>query len=156
MATAIQQSGYALRRRFYTRRPLPDLGAGTVPKAYFGYSSGPIAAAVAAQDGHQQIYLLGFDMGPTQNNQFNNIYAGTEFYKVVGAPPTFTGNWIRQLTHIAQDFVAVKFVRILGATTAHIPQFDAVSNLHSMDLATFFNEINLAKDQAKTQAAGLG
>jgi hypothetical protein len=156
IATAIQQSGYALRRKFYTRRPLPDLGADTVPRPYFGYSSGPIAAAVAALDGNQKIYMLGFDMGPSQNNQFNNVYAGTEFYKATGSMPTFTGNWVRQIKQIVQDFPAVEFVRILGATTAHIEQFDAIPNLHNMDLAVFFTEINTASYQAKTQAAGLG
>lgn len=156
IATAIQQSGYALRQKFYTRRPLPNSGAQAVPRPYFGYSSGPIAAAIAAQDGCQPVYLLGFDMGPAQNNQFNNIYAGTEFYKSVNSLPTFTGNWVKQIKHIVQDFSYVEFVRIMGATTAHIADFDSVPNLHSMDLADFYNKINLADHRAKTQAARLG
>lgn len=154
IATAIQQSGYALRRKFYTRRPMPNLGANAVPRDYFGYSSGPIATAIAASDGYQQLYLLGFDMGPSQNNQFNNIYAGTEFYKSAGSMPTFTGNWVKQIIHIAQDFPTTQFVRVMGPTTAHIEQFDAVPNLHRMNLADFFTEINTTSHQAKTQAVG--
>lgn len=154
IATAIQESGYALKNTFYTRRPIEGLGANSVPKAYFGYSSGPIATAVAALDGYNRIYLLGFDMGPDQNKQFNNIYADTEFYKPTGALPTFTGNWIRQIIHIAQDFTATEFIRILGTTTAHVAQFESITNIHNMDLASFSNQLGLTDLQAKTQAAG--
>jgi hypothetical protein len=56
----IQKSGYASQHRFYTRRPLPGLGAQVVPKRYFGFSSGPIALSIAVEDGNDPIYLLGF------------------------------------------------------------------------------------------------
>ena len=97
IAEEIQQSGYARAHRFYTRRPLPETGAQTVPQPYFGYSSGPIALGLAAIQGNHLIYMLGYDMGPSANNTINNLYAGTEFYKPITASPTFTGNWIRQL-----------------------------------------------------------
>jgi hypothetical protein len=141
IATAIQESGYARSNCFYTRRPLDGLGANQVPALYFGYSSGPIATAIAASDGHRCIYLLGFDMGPDKNQQFNNVYAGTEFYKTSTSVPTFTGNWIKQLIRIVQDFPQTEFVRIHGATTAEIPQFSTVSNLKSMQLAEFLNHL---------------
>jgi hypothetical protein len=82
-------------------------------------------------------------MGPDKNQQFNNVYAGTEFYKMPTAMPTFTGNWIKQLIRIVQDFPQTEFVRIHGATTAEIPQFSAVSNLKSMSLADFLNQLAL-------------
>ena len=141
IATAIQESGYAQNNVFYTRRPIDGLGAHRVPALYFGYSSGPIATAIAAIDGHRLIYLLGFDMGPDKNQQFNNVYAGTEFYKMPTAMPTFTGNWIKQLLRIVQDFPQTEFVRIHGATTAEIAQFSTVSNLKSMQLAEFLNQL---------------
>jgi hypothetical protein len=146
IATAIQESGYAKLNCFYTRRPLDGLGAKRVPESYFGYSSGPIATAIAAQDNHDQIYLLGFDMGPTENTQFNNIYAGTEFYKPVGALPTFTGNWVKQLTKILGDYSSTKFIRIRGQTTANIPELELVKNLTHQDLNTFLDRINNKKD----------
>jgi hypothetical protein len=117
-----------------------------VPKPYFGFSSGPIATALAAQDGHVHIYLLGFDMGPTESNTINNLYAGTEFYKRTDAPPTFTGNWIKQLCRIARDYPSVQFVRVCGATTAQIPEFNAVPNFTHVDLLTFLDRINNKKD----------
>jgi hypothetical protein len=141
IATAIQESGYARNNIFYTRRPIESLGARSVPKVYFGYSSGPIATAIAALDGHRCIYLLGFDMGPTENQQFNNVYAGTEFYKMPTAMPTFTGNWAKQLIQIVQDFSQTEFVRIHGTTTAKIPQFATVPNLKSMHMAEFLNQL---------------
>lgn len=137
IATAIQESGYALKHLFYTRRPIENLGAHRVPKSYFGYSSGPIAVALAAEQGATTVYMLGFDMGPVGDNQFNNIYAGTEFYKRVDAPPTFTGNWIKQLLHIAKDFSATKFIRVHGLTTAAISQFDTVANFETLNILDF-------------------
>ena len=146
ISTAIQDSGYALRHRFYTRRPLPDLGALTLPKAYFGYSSGPNALGLAAADQHARIYLLGFDMAPDSNNTFNNIYADTEFYKAAGSKPTFTGNWIRQICHVVGDYPAVDFVRIMGPITAVIDEFAGLPNLRSLDLDTFLACINNEKE----------
>jgi hypothetical protein len=125
---------------------MPGLGAQGVPKPYFGFSSGPIATALAAQDGHTCIYLLGFDMSPTENNTINNLYAGTEFYKRTDAPPTFTGNWIKQLCQIVKDYPASQFIRVQGAITAKITELDIMPNLTHLDLATFIDRINNKKD----------
>ena len=141
ISATIQESGYAKTNHFYTRRPAENSGARSVPKPYFGYSSGPIATAIAAQDGHSQIYLLGFDMGPIDGNKFNNIYAGTEFYKPVDSHPTFTGNWVKQILHIVQDYPQTEFVRVHGTTTALIIEFSKVPNLKSMDIDLFLTEI---------------
>jgi hypothetical protein len=137
IAEHIQKSGYSAQHEFYTRRPLPDLGARTVPKPYFGYSSGPIAMALAAMQGNQLIYMLGYDMGPKANNQFNNMYAGTEFYKPTTASPTFTGNWIRQIAQICRDHPHTQFVRVCGETTARIAELDKISNLQHENLEDF-------------------
>jgi hypothetical protein len=146
IATEIQNTGYAINNRFYTRRPAEGLGAKKVPESYFGYSSGPIATAIAAQDGHRRVYLIGFDMGPKENNQFNNIYAGTEHYKPANALPTFTGNWIKQLIKIMSDFPQVKFYRVCGATTSKINELDHIINLQHLDIDTFLDRINNKKD----------
>ena len=146
IAQHIQQSGYSAVNRFYTRRPLPGLGAQVVPKPYFGYSSGPIAVALAALDQHRIIYMVGFDMGATANKTINNVYAGTEFYKPTTAAPTFTGNWIRQLVKIMHDFRQTQFVRVAGAATARLAELESVPNLTHLDLATFADRINNKKD----------
>ena len=146
ISTVIQESGYSARNRFYTRRPLPNTGAQMVPQKYRGFSSGPIAASIACEDLNRRIYLLGFDMGPTVVGKFNNVYAGTEFYKPADANPTYTGNWIRQLSTVIRDFPSVEFVRVAGDTTADIPDFKGLTNLQSLPIADFAARINTPKD----------
>jgi hypothetical protein len=145
ISTRIQDSGYPHNNRFYTRRPAPGNGANPVPQKYYGYSSGPIAASIAALDGAVVIYLVGFDMGPVSNH-FNNVYADTEFYKKSSAMPTFTGNWARQLTQIMRDFSAIAFVRVMGVTTAPVQDFADVRNFRTMSMEDFQNRINNTKD----------
>jgi hypothetical protein len=143
---AIQNSGYAQNNVMYTRKPLPGLGARTVPQNYFGFSSGPIAVGIAAIDKNTAIYLIGFDMGPTSDNKFNNVYANTEFYKKSSALPTFTGNWTRQITTIVKDFPKTSFHRVMGDTTAYVPEFDNLPNLRNMPLDHLLDRINNTKD----------
>ncbi len=146
IATEIQESGYSAKHQFYTRRPIAGLGAKEVPKAYFGFSSGPVATGIAAMDGHRRIYLLGFDMGPTPDRLFNNLYAGTEFYRPVASTPTYTGNWIKQMVRIMQDHRLTEFIRVFGPTTAEIKEFDGLPNLHKLDLSALQDRINSKKD----------
>jgi hypothetical protein len=146
ISAEIQETGYAKTNKFYTRRPFPDSGALTVPKEYYGYSSGPNALGIAALDGHVHIYLLGFDLGPTTDQRFNNIYANTKFYKTSAQPPTFTGNWVKQIVKIAQDFSKTNFIRLTGPTTARIADLELVKNLSHQDLALFVDRINNKKD----------
>jgi len=142
----IQESGYSQKNVHYTRKPLSDLGARKIPQKYYGFSSGPVATAIAALDQHHRVYLIGFDMGPTPTGQFNNMYAGTEFYKKPSATPTYTGNWVRQLITITRDFPRVEFVRVLGGTTAGIPELSNISNFKHLPMADFIDRINNAKD----------
>ena len=142
----IQESGYAKTKRFYTRRPLHNSGAQTVPREYFGFSSGPIATALAAKDKHTRIYLLGFDMGPSETGKFNNVYADTEFYKQTINAPTFTGNWVRQLCTVAKDHANCEFIRVHGSTTAEISEFSKIPNMQKLQFADFVARINKPKD----------
>jgi len=142
----IQESGYSKNNRFYTRRPMANLGANEIPKPYFGFSSGPVAVALAAMDKHYKIYMLGFDMGPDTAGKFNNLYAGTEFYKPMGASPTFTGNWCKQLIKITQDFPKTEFVRVFGDTTARIAELEKLSNLSHLSITDLASTINKEKD----------
>lgn len=142
ISTIIQESGYSAKNKFYTRRPINSLGAECVPQQYFGFSSGPIATGIAAIDGHNTIYMLGFDLGPTGNGNFNNVYASTEFYKSVDANPTFTGNWVKQIVTVTKDFPNCQFIRVCGDTTAVIPDLQALNNMRSMPIAEFVGLIN--------------
>lgn len=146
IAAHIEQTGYPKHNKFYTRRPGPDSGSLVIPKPYFGFSSGPVATALAALDQHQRIYMLGFDLGPTQNKQFNNLYAGTEFYKEVGSNPTYTGNWIKQIQQICREFANTKFIRVCGSTTARLTELDGIKNMEHLPLQAFVERINNVED----------
>jgi hypothetical protein len=146
IAKQIQESGYPLEHTFYTRKPVDNLGALKVPKEYYGFSSGPIATGIAAIDRHHLIYMIGFDMGPVAGNKFNNLYAGTEFYRAVDATPVFTGNWVKQILTITKDFPNTQFVRVQGKTTATVTEFSAVKNLSHLPVDTFIDRINNQKD----------
>ena len=133
----IQHEGYGQTHVHYTRKPLPDSGSRRIAQKYFGFSSGPVAVAQAALDGAVAIYMIGFDLGPTRNGRFNNIYADTEFYKKSSANPTFTGNWVNQIKTIARDFSKTSFFRITGDTTAEIRDLLAIPNLTHLQMADF-------------------
>jgi hypothetical protein len=138
----IQHEGYSQTHVHYTRKPLPDSGARRITQKYFGFSSGPVAVGQAALDGAVAVYLIGFDMGPTRNGRFNNIYADTEFYKKSSAVPTFTGNWVNQIKTITRDFPKTSFFRITGDTTAEIRELLGVPNLAHLQMADFQQRLN--------------
>ena len=142
----IQNSGYAKTHVMYTRKPLPGLGARPVPQNYYGFSSGPIAVGLAAIDRHLAVYLIGFDMGPTQNNRFNNVYADTEFYKKSSANPTYSGNWVRQIVTVCRDFPNTSFHRVCGETTAEIAELRGIKNMRHTPMSDFLHRINNIKD----------
>lgn len=146
ISTYIQESGYSAKNKFYTRRPIDGLGAYRVPTDYFGFSSGPIATGIAAQAQHRRIYLVGFDMGPDTNQKFNNMYAGTDFYKAINSTPTYTGNWVKQIIRVITDYPHTRFFRVCGPTTARITELDALKNLEHLDLNVLLDRINNQKD----------
>lgn len=146
IAEAIQNSGYSAEHRMYTRKPIPGLGAQRVPQEYYGFSSGPIATALAAIDGHKTVYLIGFDMGPVSGDRFNNVYADTEFYKKSSSRPTYVGNWVRQLQRVCKEFDNVNFFRVLGTNSAMLQDLKNVKNLANMPMSDFLNRINNTKD----------
>lgn len=99
ISRAIQESKYALENVFYTRKPLANLGARSLDRYHYGYSSGPNALDIAIKDGMEKIFMLGFDLDST-DNKFNNLYADTEFYKKSDQEPTYYGNWVKQIAEI--------------------------------------------------------
>jgi len=162
IATAIENSGYAQEHRFYTRRPTQ--GGLPVPTKYYGYSSGPISIAIAAEE-CEIVFLVGHDFGtknapssvPTREEikarqknknrsnhhvlKFNNIYADTEFYKRSTESATFGGNWIKQTRQVCVDHPKVQFYRVENAHSAKV-EFPGVSNIELIDFQTFFKVLN--------------
>jgi hypothetical protein len=146
IAMHIEETGYSKTNTFYTRRPTAGSGSQVIPKPYYGFSSGPVAVALAALERYPRIYLLGFDVGPNENQQFNNLYASTEFYKAQGSAATYTGNWTKQIKQICQDFPNTKFIRVCGPTTARLTELDAIKNMTHLPLTEFIDRLNKLKD----------
>ena len=144
IAEEIQNSGYAQKHRFHTRKPIEGSGAKFLVKEYKGFSSGPNAAALALVDGHSDIYLIGMDLGTT-NGMFNNIYAGTQFYKKELDPPTFPGNWINQVVTLTKDFESRQFWRVEGPKSAFVPQFNKIPNMRILSMDKFLEKVNTAR-----------
>ena len=144
IAEEIQNSGYAQKHRFHTRKPIESLGGKFLVKEYKGFSSGPNAAALALVDGHSDIYLIGMDLGTT-NGMFNNIYAGTQFYKKELDPPTFPGNWINQVVTLTKDFESRQFWRVEGPESAFVPQFSKIPNMRILSMYKFLEKVNTAR-----------
>ena len=142
ISDTIQQTGYAVKNCMYTRTPKPGLGALVIPQPYFGFSSGPAALALASVAEHTVIYIIGFDMGPTKNGTFNNVYADTEFYKKSSSVPTYTGNWARQMAQIMQQNRKKNFIRVSGPTTAPVQEFAKVSNLAHIPVDEFLRWVS--------------
>jgi hypothetical protein len=138
----IQESGYALENRFHTRRVIQGSGAKFLSKEYKGFSSGPNALALACLDHHDLIYIVGMDLG-TSNGQFNNVYADQQFYKKSIDPPTFPGNWIRQVRTICENFPHVHFIRVEGIESAHVPQLLEIKNLKIISKDKFQETLNI-------------
>jgi hypothetical protein len=148
IATEIQSCGYSLKNTFYTRRPVNGTGALQLPKKIFGHSSGPAAVALASdQPEETQIYLIGFDLGGTVDGKFNNLYAGTKFYRPPEAPVTFAGNWVRQIAAVCKEHPEKNYIRIIGETTNNdCPELDELQNVGQQSFDSFFVELNSRKD----------
>lgn len=144
IADEIQNTGYSKKNRFFTRRPLPDSGALKLPNEYRGFSSGPNALAQACLDGYTTLYLIGFDLGTT-DGRFNNMYADTQFYKKITDPPTFSGNWIKQIRKITEDFSTRSFIRVVSTETAQTTLFNEVPNVRTTGREQFENQLNSRK-----------
>ena len=144
IADAIQQSGYAQKHRFHTRKPIVDLGGKHLSNEYKGFSSGPNAAALACIDGHSDIYLIGMDLGTT-NGMFNNVYVDTQFYKKELDPPTYAGNWINQLVKLTEDYPNRQFYRVEGVESAFVKQFGKINNMKIISMQSFLEMVNTAR-----------
>lgn len=144
IAEAIQQSGYSKNNVFYTRKPIAGLGAKLLPRLYQGFSSGPNALALASTDQLSKVYLLGFDFGGNMGF-FNNIYADTDFYKKSLDKPTYSGNWIKQIAKVCNDFPTVQYIRVTGTTSSDIENFKTIKNLTHMDIDQFCLMLNSKK-----------
>jgi hypothetical protein len=84
-----------------------------------GWSSGPTALWFAANQGHRNIFILGFDYQGTQG-RFNNVYADTYNYKKSSDAATYHGNWLSQTDRTIREYRNTTFYRVIESG-AYIP-----------------------------------
>jgi hypothetical protein len=138
MIQEIVKSGYNKKHQVWTN---PNKGVVTYPDLYFfhphkGWSSGPTALFFAAQKGHSEIYIFGFDFVGV-DGKFNNVYANTANYKKSTDTATFFGNWLRQTCDTVYEFKNTQFYRVINETD-HVPDImKKYSNLHNITYYDF-------------------
>jgi hypothetical protein len=115
MVNEIISSGYHNNHSVWTN---PNKGVKNKTNINFfnphkGWSSGPTALWFAAQNRHQEIYILGFDYQGV-NGKFNNVYADTFNYKRSTDTATFFGNWLSQTERVIREFKNIKFYRVVS------------------------------------------
>jgi len=113
MVNEIIDSGWHKTHQVWTN---PNKGIRTKHNINFfsphkGWSSGPTALWFAASQGHQSIYIFGFDYQGL-NGKFNNIYADTFNYKKSTDAATYFGNWLSQTEKVIKEFRHTKFFRV--------------------------------------------
>jgi hypothetical protein len=117
MVNEIVATGYHKTNELWTN---PNKGITTKTGInYFqphrGWSSGPTALWLACNQGHKDIYILGFDYMGLQG-RFNNVYADTFNYKKSTDAATFHGNWLTQTEKIIKEFKTVNFYRVIESS----------------------------------------
>jgi hypothetical protein len=114
MVNEIIASGYHKTNEVWTN---PNKGITTKNNINFfsphrGWSSGPTALWYAANQGHKEIYILGFDYQGVAG-KFNNVYADTFNYKKSSDAATFHGNWLNQTEKVIKEYTNTKFYRVI-------------------------------------------
>jgi len=142
ISTEIQRSGYSLNNRFYTRTNNIISGSGALPiPKNNGFSSGPVAATIAALDNFPYIFLIGMDL-KGNNGYFNNIYADKTFYKSSTDAETYYGNWINQITQIIVEFYNQRFIHVNPLDNYTPQEWRNQRNCSVMNLDEFYTMIN--------------
>jgi len=101
-----------------------------------GWSSGPTALWLACQQGHQTIYIFGFDYAG-EEGKFNNVYADTFNYKKSSDAATFFGNWLSQTEKTVKDNPNVKFFRVVEEGTFIPDKLVGIPNLQNITYEQF-------------------
>lgn len=104
--------------------------------------AGTIAAYLACFDGHEKIYLLGFD-GWAGDNYNPNVYAGTNGYDPVNhhIEEDF---WVQNLARVMSTYSEVEFVRCMPTPGWRCPvAWQALPNFRQITYSQFAIEADL-------------
>lgn len=144
MCNEIAESGYGEERIVYANSQRIPQHPGSfylIPQDP-AWNAGSLAMYLACFDGHETVYLLGFD-GEAGAGLNNNVYAGTPGY----APLTNTYSeafWVKTMVHVMETYPDVDFVRVMPTPNWRIPEgLKGVTNLRHITTNQFAIEADL-------------
>ena len=105
-------------------------------------NAGTLAAYLACFDGHEKVYLLGFD-GQWSSNVNNNIYADTNAYNA--SDINVTDNYQNKtLSRVMSTYSEVEFVRVCPTQDFACPdEWKSLPNFRQIDFWAFVLEADL-------------
>jgi len=105
-------------------------------------NAGTIATYIACFDGHEKIYLLGFD-NSAGDGYNNNMYAGTPGYE--GQFVNWSDVlWIQNMAYIMDLYNEVEFVRVAPTPNYQIPDsWRRLSNFRQLSFSEFIIEADI-------------
>lgn len=104
-----------------------------------GWSSGPTALWMASEHNNDEIYILGFDyagIGDDQQ-QVNNLYAGTKNYKRQDERATYYGNWLKQTVTTIQKNHKKRYIRVIEEYNIVPRELQGLTNLQHITVSEF-------------------
>ena len=112
-----------------------------VPQDYIS-NAGTVAAYIACFDGHEKIYLLGFD-NSAGDNYNNNIYAGTAGYADLLSHYS-DDYWVLAMEHVMTTYNEVEFVRV-APTPGYVcpPTWQRLRNFRQITFNQYIIEADL-------------
>lgn len=106
------------------------------------FSAGATALYLAAFDGNQKIYFIGFD-GHESVDWNNNVYAGTNGYAARTAHVESTV-WEKQCVEIFRSYAPAEFIRVMPSASYRIPEcWKSVQNFRQISWNDFVREADI-------------
>lgn len=138
MVNEIISSGYHRTHNVWTNpnKGIKSKESINILNPHRGWSSGPTALWLAAQNNHQEIYILGFDYQGIKG-RFNNIYADTFNYKKSSDPATYHGNWLSQTEKVIKEYRHIRFTRVVNQTDLVPDSLTKIGNLRHLNYEEF-------------------
>jgi hypothetical protein len=103
------------------------------------WGSGPYAVLVASLLDQDQIYLIGFDLYPS-NDKFNNIYKGTKNYNNIDSAPVDPSYWIYQMSETFKHYNHKQYI-IVNYKDWKIPKEWQLMNVSFLEMENFKKNI---------------
>jgi len=138
----IVKSGYADKHIVMSNASNVKTHPGVLHLFPYGHTwcAGALATWLACFDGHQKIYLLGFDNQNEHSN--NNVYAGTAHYATADTPAR-SQKWEGQMKRIFDAYDDVDFAWVAGGISRFPEEWNYCLNLRQITIHDFVLEADL-------------